>query len=100
MAVPRPVSERASLSAAVDKRASARPWCPPAPPRPLQRAPGHGGAAESFSRDLPGGFLGDSHGCEERCGAPEKESGGGVSWAQVGEIKRGQSHNTWSSFPP
>lgn len=54
MAVPGPVSDRASLSAAVDKRASAGPRCPAAPPRPLQRAPGRGGGAESFSRDLPG----------------------------------------------
>lgn len=88
------------LSAAVGKRASAGPRCPAAPPRPLQRAPEHGGGQSRFPGISRG--KGDSHpaeGCEERCGAPEKESGGGVSWARVGEIKRGQFRHTWGSFP-
>lgn len=96
--MPRLVSDRASLSAVSIKGHQPGPGAQRALPVPSS---GHRSTAGEQSRfpGISGGF-GDSHpaeGCEGRCGAP-KQSGGGVSWARVGEIKRGQFRHTWGFF--
>lgn len=98
--MPRLVSDRASLSAVSIKGHQPGPgarW------RGREGPAGHRGTAGEQSRfpGISGGF-GDSHpaeGCEGRCGAPEKQSGRGASWARVGEIKQGQFRHTWGFFP-